>query len=251
MATRRSSRFVFRLPAVLLALSAAAAPLFAQVAPGVPEASNAALESSSRQWLDGEIARGGQAAPGMPLRMEVSVGQLDSRLRLAARAKVEPYIPAGMRLWGKTRLGLRCVDGPVRWNVFLPIQVKAFGPAWVVRGPVQSGTTLGAADAMQAKVDWAEEPMAVLGDPAQWVGATVVRNLNAGQALRVSMVRAAQVFDAGSNVRVVAEGPGYSVTSDGQAVGAGIVGQTVRVRMEGGRFMTGTVVDSRTVRVAI
>ena len=60
-----------------------------------------------------------------------------------------------------------------------------------------------------------------------------------------------QVFEAGTNVRVVAEGPGFSVTSDGQAVGAGIVGQTVRVRMDGGRFMSGTVIDSRTVRVAI
>ena len=156
-----------------------------------------------------------------------------------------------MRLWGKTRLGLRCVDGPVRWNVFLPVQVKAFGPAWVVRGPVMAGATLQASDAMEAEVDWAEEAMPVLGDAAQWMGSTVVRNLNAGQALRQAMVRPPQVFEAGTNVRVVAEGPGFSVTSDGQAVGAGIVGQTVRVRMDGGRFMSGTVVDSRTVRVAI
>jgi len=231
--------------------AALALPALAQTATGMPEASPAALESSSRQWLDGEVARNAQTSPGMPLRMEVTVGQLDSRLRLAACNKVEPYIPPGMRLWGKTRLGLRCTDGPVRWNVFLPIQVKAFGPAWVVRGPVNAGTTLNASDAMQAEVDWAEEPASVLGDPAQWVGSTVVRNLNAGQALRQTMVRAAQVFEAGSSVRVVAEGSGFSVTSDGQAVGAGIVGQPVRVRMEGGRFMNGTVVDSRTVRVAI
>ncbi|WPB57744.1 flagellar basal body P-ring formation chaperone FlgA [Xylophilus sp. GOD-11R] len=241
-----------RLPGVVaaLALSVAALPAFAQLAGGMQEASPASLENSSRQWLDGEMARSGQTA-GMPLRMEVSVGPLDSRLHLAACNKVEPYIPANMRLWGKTRVGLRCVDGPVRWNVFMPVQVKAFGPAWVLRGPAVAGATLAMSDAMQAEVDWAEEPASVLGDPAQWVGTTVTRNLNAGQALRQSMVRAAQVFEAGSNVRVVAEGPGFAVTSDGQAVGAGIVGQSVRVRMDGGRFMTGTVVDARTVRVAI
>ena len=54
----------------------------------------------------------------LPLRMEVQMGQLDSRLRLAACAKVEPYLPAGSRLWGRTRLGLRCVQGSVPWNVF-------------------------------------------------------------------------------------------------------------------------------------
>ncbi|QHI97980.1 flagellar basal body P-ring formation protein FlgA [Xylophilus rhododendri] len=236
---------------IALALAAAALPALAQNVPqGMAEASTSALESSSREFLDGEVARGAQSM-NMPLRMEVSVGPLDSRLRLAACNKVEPYMPANMRLWGKSRVGLRCVDGPVRWNVFMPVQVKAFGPAWVVRGPVMAGATLAASDAMQAEVDWAEEPAAVLGDQAQWLGSTVTRNLNAGQALRQSMVRPPQVFEAGTNVRVVAEGPGFAVTSDGQAVGAGIVGQPVRVRMEGGRFMTGTVVDSRTVRVAI
>jgi len=235
--------------AALALAGALALPAFAQTA-GMPEASPSALEASSRQWLDGEIARAPQNG-AMTLRMEVVVGQLDSRLHLAACNRVEPYIPAGMRLWGKTRLGLRCLEGPVRWNVFLPIQVKAFGPAWVVRGPTAAGATLALSDAMSAEVDWAEENTAILGDPAQWVGSTVVRNLNAGQALRQTMVRAAQVFDAGSSVRVVAEGSGFSVTSDGQAVGAGIVGQSVRVRMEGGRFMTGTVVDSRTVKVNI
>ena len=239
----------FALSLIAAAACASAGPALAQTAGG-PEASPALLESSSQNWLTQEVART-PPPNGMPLRMEVTVGNLDSRLRLAACNKVDPYIPAGMRLWGKTRLGLRCVDGPVRWNVFLPVQVKAFGPAWVVRGPVMAGATLQASDAMEAEVDWAEEAMPVLGDAAQWMGSTVVRNLNAGQALRQAMVRPPQVFEAGTNVRVVAEGPGCAVTSDGQAVGAGIVGQTVRVRMDGGRFMSGTVIDSRTVRVAI
>ena len=243
-----TSRFVLpALVAVALTAWAAALPALAQAQ---PEASPALLESSSRTWLDQEVAR---TVPqnGLSLRMEVVVGNLDSRLRLAACNRVEPYIPGGMRLWGRTRLGLRCIDGPVRWNVFLPVQVKAFGPAWVVRGPVMAGATLQSGDAMEAETDWAEENAAILGDPAQWVGSTVVRNLNAGQALRQAMVKPPQVFDAGSNVRVVAEGPGFSVVSDGQAVGAGIVGQSVRVRMEGNRYMTGVVIDSRTVRVAI
>jgi flagella basal body P-ring formation protein FlgA len=52
-------------------------------------------------------------------------------------------------------------------------------------------------------------------------------------------------------VRIVAQGPGFAVTADGQAVTAGVIGQPVRVRMEGGRMMTGTVVDSHTVRIDI
>ena len=94
----------------------------------------AELGSITQHWLDDALAQA--QAGGLPLRMEVSVGTLDSRLRLAPCARVEPYLPAGARLWGRTRLGLRCVDGPTRWNVFLPITVKAFGPAWVLAGNV-------------------------------------------------------------------------------------------------------------------
>jgi flagella basal body P-ring formation protein FlgA len=252
-----SSSFSIRLRPRALALGLALAAVIApapgsaqNLPPGTPEASNAVLESSSLKWLQGEVARS-SAASEIALRMEVTVGSLDSRLHLAACNRVEPYIPAGMRLWGRTRLGLRCMDGPVRWNVFLPVQVKAFGPGWVLRSPALSGTMLASGDAMEAEVDWAEENGAVLGDAAQWVGSSVTRNLNAGQALRQAMVRPPQVFDAGTNVRVVAEGSGFSVTSDGQAVTAGYVGQSVRVRMDGNRMMTGVVVDSRTVKVAI
>jgi flagellar basal body P-ring formation protein FlgA len=48
---------------------------------------------------------------------------------------------------------------------------------------------------------------------------------------------------------VVAQGPGFQVASDGQAVSAGVVGQIARVRMDNGRVMSGTVLDTRTVKV--
>ncbi len=226
---------------------AAAAPAAPAASDGTPED----LLATSRHFLDDAVAQAPAALGGgtAPLRMEVSVGALDSRLRLAPCARIEPYLPPGMRLWGRTRLGLRCVDGPVRWNVFLPVTVKAFGPAWVVPGPVSPGATLAAGDAVQAEVDWAEDASPVIADPAQWIGTTVIRSLNAGQALRQAAVRPPQAFQAGAQIRVVAAGAGFAVASDGQAITAGFVGQPVRVRMDGGRIMSGTVRDARTVEV--
>jgi flagella basal body P-ring formation protein FlgA len=65
------------------------------------------------------------------------------------------------------------------------------------------------------------------------------------------MVRAAQVFQAGAQVRVLAVGAGYQITSDGQALAAGVVGQQTRVRMDSGRIMTALVLDARTVRLEL
>src|SRR6185369_7269807 len=52
-------------------------------------------------------------------RIEVVVGALDPRLRLAPCDRIEPFLPAGMRLWGRSRIGLRCKEGRTNWSVYL------------------------------------------------------------------------------------------------------------------------------------
>lgn len=205
---------------------------------------------ATQRWLDNAVSNV-RPSGAAPLRMEVTVGELDSRLRLAPCARVEPYIPVGTRLWGKTRLGLRCLDGSVRWNVFLPVTIRAYGAAWVIKGDIAPGVVLTEADAIEAEVDWAEEASPIVTSPSQWAGQVASRALTTGQALRQGMIKPAQVFQAGSQVRIVAQGSGFQITSDGQALSAGVVGQPARVRMDGGRVMTGVVLDNRTVRLEI
>lgn len=243
-----------RLPPLLAAVVCAAAlalgpaPARAQQAPSDGAEVTPEFIASTQQWLDDAVSKAQSANPA-PLRMEVGIGALDARLRLAPCSHVEPYIPVGSRLWGRTRLGLRCTQGGGRWNVFLPVTVKAFGPAWVLRDNVVAGSVLTAADAVQAEADWAAEPSPVIVEPAQWVGQVASRSLMAGQPLRQSMVKAAQAFAAGTPVRVVAQGPGFEISSDAEAITPGVVGQPVRVRMENGRIANGIVVDLRTVRL--
>ena len=206
------------------------------------------LYTHAQRWLDQALAR--QDA-GLPLRMEVVVGQLDPRLKLAPCQQVEPYLPVGTRLWGKTRMGLRCLEGTRRWNVFLPLTVKAYGPAWVIKGQVAPGEVLTAAHAMAVEVDWAESPSAIVANQGDWLGKTPSRVLTTGQALRQDMVKAAQVFQAGAQVRVLATGTGFEIASRGQAISAGVVGQYARVRMDNGQILSGLVADDRTVRVLL
>ncbi|MEI7465977.1 MAG: hypothetical protein WCJ87_11570, partial [Burkholderiales bacterium] len=77
-----------------------------------------------------------------PLRFEVQVGALDARLKLAPCQRIEPYLPPGMRLWGKARIGLRCVQGARPWNVYLPITVRVFGQSLVAAVPLPAGATV-------------------------------------------------------------------------------------------------------------
>lgn len=202
----------------------------------------AQLNQISQRFLDQALQQGQNAPAGsMPLRMEIQLGQLDSRLRLAACDRVEPYLPVGSRLWGRTRLGLRCAQGAVAWNVFLPVTVKAWGPAWVLHSNIPAGRTLSAEDAVQAEVDWAEDNAPVYANAQDWMGLVAARPLAQGQALRQNMLRPPALFTAGAQVKVMVSGGGFSVTSSGKAMAAAGEGQTVRVRMDNGRLISGTV----------
>ncbi|MDH5538679.1 MAG: flagellar basal body P-ring formation chaperone FlgA [Rhizobacter sp.] len=191
-----------------------------------------------------------RATPGIA-RVEVSVGQLNPRLRLAPCQRVEPYLPNGTVLWGKARIGLRCTQGPSAWNVYLPITVSAWGKAWVATVPLSAGTEINAADLAQAEVDLAESNAKVIGDAQSAIGRTLARSLNAGQAVRETDLKARQWFSAGDEVKVLARGSGFSVAGMGQALGHGLEGQSVRVRIESGRVVTGMPVGERQVELPL
>ncbi|MES2228560.1 MAG: flagellar basal body P-ring formation chaperone FlgA [Pseudomonadota bacterium] len=240
-ACRRAAAALAAALAVPLALGQAAAP----TVPG--SGLDGGLEQQVRQLaLDGSRA----GRPGTP-RIEVSVGQLDPRLHLAPCAQVQPYVPDGMRLWGRSRIGLRCLQGAARWNVYLPITVKVFGTALVATSALTSGSALTAADLTPAEVDLAEDGSAPIANADLAVGRTLARALKPGQSLRQSHLRPRQWFAAGETVTVVAQGAGFSVAGEAQALNPGIDGQPVRVRTESGRVLTGQPVGERRVELAL
>jgi flagella basal body P-ring formation protein FlgA len=213
------------------------------------DASLEALRLEAQRWANEAVQKA--QPPGANLRMQAEVGPLDSRLRLAACGNIEPHLPVGARLWGRSRVGLRCVDGVSRWNITLPLVVKASGKAWVMRGHVAAGAQIAESDVMESEVDWAEDANPVLLDRTLWVGQTATRLLSTGQTLRQGMVKPAQVFQAGAFVRVLAQGPGFQVSSQAQALSAGVVGQPARVRMDNGRVASGVVLDVHTVKIEL
>ena len=237
--------------AVLLPASAAAEVS----APAATEDPQAEWRLLAERWINEQLGAGlpesqnVQASTG--LRPEVVLGDLDSRLRLAPCTQVEPFLPQGTRLWGRSRIGLRCTDGQARWSVFLPITVRAWGPAWVVRQPLHPGSTLTSEHAELAEIDWAEGVAPVLARPENWVGHETTRGLMPGQVLREGMVRPPQVFAAGAQVKVLVDGGSFQLTATGKAMGHGFAGQNVRVRLDNGRIVTGTALDAQRVQLSL
>ena len=188
---------------------------------------------------------------GQPPRIEVQVGRPDARLRLAACAQIVPYLPAGTRPLGRTRIGLRCVQGPSAWNISLPVTVKVWAPAVVAATTLPVGTVLGPQHLARAEVDLAERSDPALLLPAAALGRTLARGQAPGDALRRDDLKLRQWFNAGDTVRILAVGPGFAVGSEGQALGPGLDGQVARVRTEGGRIVSGIAAGAHRVELPL
>jgi flagella basal body P-ring formation protein FlgA len=132
-------------------------------------------DSSLEQQVKDLAVAGTQHVPPGVTRVDIQVGQLDPRLHLAPCQKVEPYLPSGARLWGKTRIGLRCTQGATPWNVYLPITSSCMASALVATAPLPMGAVVTADDLTQAEVDLAEDASVAVTDTQFAVGRTLAR----------------------------------------------------------------------------
>ena len=221
-------------------------------ATGATSAPGTGLDPALEQQVRALAQEAGGAAPAPGVtRIEVVVGRLDPRLHLAPCERIEPHLPPGTRLWGRTRIGLRCAQGPSPWNVFLPITIRAWGRGLVATNGAPAGTTLQAGDVSVGEVDLAETASPALLDPDQAVGRLLAQPLRPGQSVRVAHLRARQWFAAGDTVHVVAVGSGFRLEGEGQALSNGVEGQSARVRTESGRIVTGQPVGERRMEVPL
>jgi len=199
-----------------------------------------------------QMARDSAGRAGMgQARIEVEVGSLDPRLKLAPCLRIEPYLPPGLPVWGRTRVGLKCTQGEKLWNVTLPVTVHVYARSLVTQAALPAGTVLAPEHLSEAEVDLASAPGVPIAQPGLAVGRTLARPLAAGSAVRPADLKARQFFAAGETVRVVAVGNGWQVVTEAQALNPGVEGQTVRLRTESGRMLQGRPVADRQVEVVL
>jgi flagella basal body P-ring formation protein FlgA len=190
-----------------------------------------------------------QQLAGQPGQISVEVGELDRGLNLPRCQRLEGFLPAGVRLWGQANVGVRCVAG-ANWTAYVPVTVRIQAPVVVAARPLSAGRTLTAEDLSLQTQDLTRLPPGVLTDPAQAMGQVLNVGLMPGYPLRQDMLKAPLVIRQGQVVKLIAQGGGFRVTSEGRALTNAAAGQTVQVRTSSGQTVTGTARADGSVEVA-
>jgi len=200
----------------------------------------AALQAHAERFLNTQTS-------GLPGKITIQVKP--PRSSLPSCAALDAFQPAGSRSIGKISVGVRCL-APTPWTVYLPALVSVIGNHAVTRQPLPANHVLTAADITLREGDLGSLPADVVTDVDAMLGYRTVSGLAAGAPLRSALLRPPLVVQQGQTTRLVMNGPGFSVQSQGQALTNASRGDRVRVKTRSGQVVSGVAQDGQQVVIA-
>lgn len=180
---------------------------------------------------------------------KVTIQVKPPRSALPACAALDAFQPAGSRPIGKVTVAVRCL-APGPWTVYLQAQVQVIAPYVVTTQALPVNHVLTAADISLREGDLGSLPADVVTDGEAMLGYRAVSGLAGGAPLRSALLRPPLVVQQGQVTRLVLNGPGFSVQSEGQALANASRGDRVRVKTRSGKVVSGVAHDGQQVVVA-
>lgn len=231
--------------------AAANAPMPAQAAQQ-PQATTIqgpnAIQMQIQQQLQSQLdILGGTNETGAP-RASVEVGPIDPRVANQPCDQIDLMLPAANRLRGRIQVGVRC-RSPHAWAAWVPATIQITGTYYVASHPLPPGKTLDMGDLEARTGDLSTLPASVVQQPADVVGRVLLTSVAANQALRAESLRLPVAVQAGQTVKIVAEGGGFQVSSDGRALNQAAVGQVAQVRTANGNVVSGIAQSAGVVAI--
>jgi len=201
---------------------------------------NEAIRVAAEQFLR-------QQAAGLPGQVVITVKPA-APSGLTQCTALEPFLPPGARVWGRTTVGMRCV-GEHPWTLYLQARVAVNGNYYVASRDIAPGQSLSQADIEARQTDLTNMPRSVVTDLSQIVGTAAQSHITAGMPLRMDLLRTVNAVKFDQPVKLVAQGAGFSISSEGRALGNAAPGESVQVRTGSGQIVSGVVKDGGTVEV--
>lgn len=202
----------------------------------------AAIRQSAEAFLREQLA-------GLPGTLSVTLDPIDTA-RTAACTQLAPFLPSALRPRPRMTVGVRCT-APQSWTLYLQATVSVRGQYYVAAHMIPAGQAIQASDLDTRDGDLVALPRGVVVDPAAIVGMRARYRIAAGQAIKGTALRSARAVTRGQQVRVTASGPGFVISSEGEALDDAPPGAPVQVRTPSGQIISGIVRNATLVEVVL
>jgi flagella basal body P-ring formation protein FlgA len=185
-----------------------------------------------------------------PGSVQVNVGALDQRLRLAACATpLKAALPTGATFRARMTVAVHCA-GPTTWTVYVPVNIETQTSVLVLRHAAARGARLTADDVEVQTRTISGAGDDYLTEVAELSGRTLKRSLGAGAAVTADAMVADSLIKRGQQVTLLAAAGGMEVRARGVAMNdAPAAGRVKAQNLSSGRIVEGVVETSDVIRI--
>ncbi|MEG3112927.1 MULTISPECIES: flagellar basal body P-ring formation chaperone FlgA [unclassified Pantoea] len=156
-------------------------------------------------------------------------------------------LPGNSRLWGNISVAANCDEN----RRYIQVQVQVSGQYLVAKRQLARGSSVTKEDFQLQTGRLDTLPARTLFDSASVADAVVLRDIQPGQPVSLSMLRQPWRVKAGQNVMVIASGDGFDASGEGKALNNATSAQWVRVRMGNGQIVSGRVGDDGNILITL
>jgi flagella basal body P-ring formation protein FlgA len=188
--------------------------------------------------------------PGEPNTVEIAVGNLDERLRLAACTQpLQATLPAGGLFREKTTVAVSCSAG-ARWTVYVPVSIATNVSTLILRHAALRGARITAEDIEVQVRKVGGTSASYLTNVTELTNRSLKRPLPAGSALTADVLEEDALVKRGQQVTLLASLSGLEVRAMGRALTDGRAAGRVRVQnLATQRVVEGVVESADVIRV--
>lgn len=184
--------------------------------------------------------------------LEIFISNLDPRLKLQPCDSPVQHTVVSPRPYGSHVSVKAHCTGTKPWTLYVPARIDIYADMVVAARNLERGSILTDADITLNRMNTNQAGFGHVRAPGEILGMEVKRRVSAGEAVRMSQLKAPQLVRKGDRVVLEATGSGISVVTSGRALANGQRGDQIQVKNEKSqRVVDAEVVAPGRVRVAL
>lgn len=181
------------------------------------------------------------------LGQEVMIDISPPSPHLPACVSPDPFFPnANQSPLGRVSVGVRCGEAS-RQVRYMQAQIAVIGKYVVAGQDIDRGTLITRDMLSHREGNLGDLAAQALTQQDEVVGLVAQRAVRAGSTFQAHFLKAPQVVRRGERVTVIAQGAGFRVSREGEALADGAQGERIRVRFDTRELVTARIVGQGTL----
>lgn len=185
-------------------------------------------------------------------KIEIKVGNLDKRLKLAKCSKpVTAFESPNTKRVGRTTVGVRC-DGEHSWKIYVSVNIQVMRNVVSLKKPVTRNSVLQGSDLQLVEKDIASLHGGYFTSKDHLIGKFTKSSMQAGSIISPAQVKNPLAIKKGALVTILADVGGITVRMKGKALKGGSMGDWISVKnLSSNRRVEGRITDSGVIQVTL